>query len=650
MTIQLAVASILSAIPFLELNGKLGAADHLAPHEIVSISLSIISWSLLCVQLALERSGSYVTEGRWTSRFAVHFMASAEVVKLRMLVMSQPESSSLTYFDVLYYFYVALQALLSIVNLCWFPAKDNMQLEEDQVYTVYTEISSESERSSPEASSGIFGRIFFTWLAPILSAGYSSKPIGPETIPPLPPWNTVESVSIQFDKLWEGELKSTSPSLSNACWIALRPSFLLALPCKLLCDASQFAGPLLLGQLLKIISDKSLPEWQGYAAAIAMFVCSFLGSVADATHFHIVTSAGQRLSATLGAKVHSKVLTLAPSARSQFSSGRIFSLVSSDAEALNSLVMNALGLISSPLRIIVALYLLWSLLGPASLMAVLCLIFSMPINVKLMGWAGQLLKQALAQSDDRTKLETEFVGGIEVVKCSGWEAPFVSRILGSREKELRLLWRVSKLQAVILFVLFSIPTVIPVVSFGAYLLLGNDLTSATAFTALTLFNILRFPLFMLPSLLQQTTSARVSLDRLQEFLTTPSIDKARENNSSSSTLAISIRGDFSWDGKMLALADVDLEIPKGRQVNLIASFLLWSVSLTLSLSSFLLQPCRGDWINRVGQEHPDKCNAGRAAAAVWSSGDDSRFLCLRTPSCLYLSLLCTGQHHLWPPF
>lgn len=51
-------------------------------------------------------------------------------------------------------------------------------------------------------------------------------------------------------------------------------------------------------------------------------------------------------------QVHARVLSLAPSARSQFSSGRVFSLVSSDAETLSSLCMSALGLVSSPLRIL----------------------------------------------------------------------------------------------------------------------------------------------------------------------------------------------------------------------------------------------------------------------------------------------------------
>lgn len=42
-----------------------------------------------------------------------------------------------------------------------------------------------------------------------------------------------------------------------------------------------------------------------------------------------------------------------------------------------------------------------------------------------------------------------------------------------------------------------------VVSFGLFSLLGGVLTPAKAFTSLSLFAVLRFPLFMLPNIITQ---------------------------------------------------------------------------------------------------------------------------------------------------
>lgn len=57
------------------------------------------------------------------------------------------------------------------------------------------------------------------------------------------------------------------------------------------------------------------------------------------------------------------------------------------------------------------------------------------------------------------------------------------------------------------FILNSIPVVVTVISFGMFTLLGGDLTPARAFTSLSLFAVLRFPLFMLPNIITQVLSS-----------------------------------------------------------------------------------------------------------------------------------------------
>ena len=80
-------------------------------------------------------------------------------------------------------------------------------------------------------------------------------------------------------------------------------------------------------------------------------------------------------------QVFKKVLFLTPGAQQQFSSGRIFNLVTSDAETLQQLCQNLLGVISSPARIIGAMVMLYVQLGVSSLVAIVTLILVMPIMV-----------------------------------------------------------------------------------------------------------------------------------------------------------------------------------------------------------------------------------------------------------------------------
>jgi len=90
-------------------------------------------------------------------------------------------------------------------------------------------------------------------------------------------------------------------------------------------------------------------------------------------------------------EVFDKVLYLTPSARAQFSSGRIFNLVTTDAETLQSLFQNILGVISSPARIIGAMTMLYVQLGPSSLVALAVLVLMMPVQVSHQGYGLHVL-------------------------------------------------------------------------------------------------------------------------------------------------------------------------------------------------------------------------------------------------------------------
>lgn len=108
--------------------------------------------------------------------------------------------------------------------------------------------------------------------------------------------------------------------------------------------------------------------------------------------------------------------------------------------------------------------------------------------------------------------------GIEVVKTSTWELPFRDRIMCVRQKELGVLWKSFVLSAVNTFLLTSIPAIVAVSTFAVYVAMGESLDATTAFVSLTLFSILRFPLFQLPMLINQVVNASVSINRMQEFL------------------------------------------------------------------------------------------------------------------------------------
>jgi ABC-type multidrug transport system fused ATPase/permease subunit len=67
----------------------------------------------------------------------------------------------------------------------------------------------------------------------------------------------------------------------------------------------------------------------------------------------------------------------------------------------------------------------------------------------------------------------------------------------------------------------ALPLAVAICTFTTYIALGHNLDVATALTSLALFEILRFPLFMLPMIITNLVEAKVSVDRIQSFLMEP---------------------------------------------------------------------------------------------------------------------------------
>jgi ABC-type multidrug transport system fused ATPase/permease subunit len=91
----------------------------------------------------------------------------------------------------------------------------------------------------------------------------------------------------------------------------------------------------------------------------------------------------------------------------------------------------------------------------------------------------------------------------------------------ARSNELRVYRKSIYLQVASGMVYTALPLAVGISTFSLYVALGNELDVATALTSLALFEILRFPLFILPTVINNIAEAGVSVDRVQSFLLEP---------------------------------------------------------------------------------------------------------------------------------
>ncbi|CAI7808010.1 unnamed protein product [Closterium sp. NIES-53] len=332
----------------------------------------------------------------------------------------------------------------------------------------------------------------------------------------------------------------------------------------------------------------SLPAWlPGLLLAGVLLACNVGQSLVAHQYFHRLYRLSSHVRTALVALIYSKALCISAAARHSTSLGEIVNLQSNDAEKLAKLCIYLHIVWSGPLQIIAlfvstldhcnppplpsttpphprppgALAFLFRFLSVIPALAGLAtMLLLMPFNGVLMGRLSAVRHRLIARTDARVRLLSEAVGAVRAVKLNGWEALFKARIEARRAEEMKEITVSVLLEAMGLFVYYLTPMVVSVVSLAAYVLLGRPLTADVAFPALALFNLLRFPLAMIPDQINDYVQAKVSAGRLEKFLLLPEIVPLEEEPGSQKGSIKLCNASFSWGGgagKVDSASDAD---------------------------------------------------------------------------------------------
>lgn len=560
---------LIMGISILDLDGQM----NLAPFEVISLIIETLAWASMLVVTCVETK-VYIREFRWFVRFGVIYTLIGTVVMLNLVLSVKAfYSRSILY---IYFSEVFVQVLFGALLFVYVPNLDS--------YPGYTPMPTESvddsayqelaggEQICPERRCNILAKICFSWMNGLMELGYK-RPLTEKDVWKLDTWDRTRTLNDRFQSCWVKELQRPKPWLLRALSCSLGGRFWWGGFWKIGNDLSQFVGPLLLNQLLQSMQQGD-PAWIGYVYAFAIFVGVVFGVLCEAQYFQNVMRVGYRLRSTLVAAVFRKSLRLTHEGRKNFQSGKITNLMTTDAEALQQVCQSLHTLWSAPFRITVSLFLLYEELGVSSLLGAVLLVLLFPIQTVIISRMQKWSKEGLQRTDKRIGLMNEILAAMDTVKCYAWENSFQSKVQCVRNEELSWFRKALLLGSLNSFILNSIPVVVTVVSFGMFTLLGGDLTPARAFTSLSLFAVLRFPLFMLPNIITQVVNANVSLKRLEELLLADERVLLPNPPLEPGLPAISIRnGNFSWDSKAETptLSDINLDIPTGSLVAIVGS-------------------------------------------------------------------------------
>lgn len=381
-----------------------------------------------------------------------------------------------------------------------------------------------------------------------------------------------QKVDERTEEQKEEDLVAKHVGVSSIIVRTFWPNLLLASFYKLISSLLTFASPLLLSSIITFVSSQE-PAWRGLLYAGSLFLLSVLESLLTNREQYITNVNVMRIRTCLTSAVYRKTLRVSNQGKKQYTTGQIVNLMAVDTQRVADLVQNVNNLWSAPIQLTLSMVLLYQQLGVAIFAGLGVMLINIPFN----GWIAVKLRElqqlVMRYKDKRIKLLMEMFNGIRIIKIHAWEDPFKHRAENIRADEIRNLRTQTWYSSAITFAFTCLPFIVALASFAFYILLdsNNILDANRIFVSLSLFNIIRVPLAILPMLITNLSMFLVAVKRVNKFLESDEIDPTIIKQIDDDGNVIKIKGgSFKWETKgELVLDKIDLSIPRRKLVAIV---------------------------------------------------------------------------------
>jgi ABC-type multidrug transport system fused ATPase/permease subunit len=215
---------------------------------------------------------------------------------------------------------------------------------------------------------------------------------------------------------------------------------------------------------------------------------------------------------------------------SQVASGTIINLMAVDSFKVSEVCAYLHFLwASTPVQFIGTIFLLYQVLGASSFVGIAMMAILLPVNMVIAKKFASMQKEILAATDARIHITNEVLSNIRIIKFFAWEQRFMAQVDEKRSVELKVIRDRYIVWAFAATIWSGAPLLITFLSFMMYTRFEKkDLVPSIAFTSLSLFMILRIPLDQLADMVAHVQESKVSVDRVEEYLSEPETDKPNQ--------------------------------------------------------------------------------------------------------------------------
>ncbi|KAF9200136.1 hypothetical protein BGZ49_009662, partial [Haplosporangium sp. Z 27] len=313
-----------------------------------------------------------------------------------------------------------------------------------------------------------------------------------------------------LDAKWQQELAnaaaaSRSPKLIKALFNLYGIKYILIGIWKLIWIGCTWMGAYyFLRQMIEFLERNQYSSKSGHMYAMGMLLTSLGSSIAIHQLYSQCNALGIQVKASISVLIYRKALVLA---RIQGGAGEVIDIISTDVGRVVEAVTNFHFLWSAFVETIVILVLAFPTVSwAAALVAIALVVVVFPVQIFLGRLTSNIQIKQTSITTERVHLMSEILTAIKLIKFYAWEAPFQEQVNQVRARELHLFKRNLQVKAINMAVVFALPVVVAVVSLAVYNgRRHGPLDSSVVFTALSIFNTLRYPFLMLPIAVKSTS-------------------------------------------------------------------------------------------------------------------------------------------------
>jgi ABC-type multidrug transport system fused ATPase/permease subunit len=377
------------------------------------------------------------------------------------------------------------------------------------------------------------------------------------------------------------------PALASPLWRTFGGVILQGTFFKLCNDVVQFLPPVVLSGFLRYVGNKPNFMSDAFGASVTgngigwlycalMFSLAVLRTLCEQTYFYYAQASGICIKGALSTAVYRKTMRLSSAGRSGSTTGEVLNYMQLDAQRVGDLMLFLNVLWSGLLQTMGYMALLYSYIGWSVFGGLFIMLGLIPAQKIFYGLMYRYRKKQNVETDRRVKLENEGLSGIKILKLNAWEESLREEVAEVRKREMIQATKVANVAAINTSIMSAGPVIVSVVVFSLYAgVMERPMDADIVFPALTLFNLLRFPILFYPRCLAQCADAVSSLQRLQKYFmlpeasaTTKTVEFERKDDfdqvvettkvgKKGDVLARMTRGTFSW-------SDPDVEVKENE--------------------------------------------------------------------------------------